>query len=246
MNKQELIEELECLEVSTDSVDYLKGADYANERAINLAKQLDEPIKVVVPKFVAEWLDKHKYSTDIIDLFLSVEYATDSDGFVAEKWDYSGKFYDWLSNSADIQFTLCDAMRYGYEVEKEQLYWAVRGVTDYFRCDEKIIVFKKEEEALEVANLIGINTEVKKMDSIDCSECISIEELRNENEEPLFYVALPKIGDTEFCYLWTDTDGAVYTQGNKGLCIGRLKHTEQEIKAIDERYWPFAVKVDGE
>ncbi|MED7708943.1 RNA-binding protein, partial [Enterococcus faecalis] len=25
MNKQELIEELECLEVSTDSVDYLKG-----------------------------------------------------------------------------------------------------------------------------------------------------------------------------------------------------------------------------
>ncbi|HAP2781466.1 TPA: DUF1642 domain-containing protein, partial [Enterococcus faecalis] len=163
MNKQELIEELECIEVSTDSLDYLRGANYATERAISLAKQLDEPIKVVVPKFVAEWLDKHKYSTDIIDLFLSVEYATDSDGFVAEKWDYSGKFYDWLSNSADIQFTLCDAMRYGYEVEKEQLYWAVRGVTDYFRCDEKIIVFKKEEEALEVANLIGINTEVKKM-----------------------------------------------------------------------------------
>ncbi|HFD8360384.1 TPA: DUF1642 domain-containing protein, partial [Enterococcus faecalis] len=78
-------------------------------RAINLAKQLDEPIKVVVPKFVAEWLDKHKYSTDIIDLFLSVEYATDSDGFISEKWDYSGEFYDWLNNSADVQFTLCDA-----------------------------------------------------------------------------------------------------------------------------------------
>ncbi|MET1993796.1 RNA-binding protein, partial [Enterococcus faecalis] len=41
MNKQELIEELECIEVSTDSLDYLKGADYANERAISLAKQLD-------------------------------------------------------------------------------------------------------------------------------------------------------------------------------------------------------------
>ena len=34
MNVQELIEELECLEVATDSLDYLKGADYANERAI--------------------------------------------------------------------------------------------------------------------------------------------------------------------------------------------------------------------
>ncbi|MEO2550090.1 RNA-binding protein, partial [Enterococcus faecalis] len=26
MNKQELIEELECIEVSTDSLDYLRGA----------------------------------------------------------------------------------------------------------------------------------------------------------------------------------------------------------------------------
>ncbi|MGH2251864.1 DUF1642 domain-containing protein, partial [Enterococcus faecalis] len=24
------------------------------------------------------------------------------------------------------------------------------------------------------------------------------------------------------------------------------KYTEQEIKAIDDRYWPFAVKVEGE
>ncbi|EGO7752003.1 DUF1642 domain-containing protein [Enterococcus faecalis] len=172
MNKQELIEELECIEVSTDSLDYLKGADYANERAINLTKQLDEPMKVVVPKFVAEWLDKHKYSTDIIDLFLSVEYATDPDGFIAEKWDYSGEFYDWLNNSADVQFTLCDAMRYGYEVMKE----------------------------------------------------------------PLYYVKLPEIGYMRFgkkYFYSTDKEDA-------------KRYTENQIKAIDERYWPFAVKVDGE
>ncbi|HAP4884340.1 TPA: DUF1642 domain-containing protein [Enterococcus faecalis] len=172
MNVQELIEELECIEVSTDSLDYLKGADYANERAINLAKQLDEPKKVVVPKFVAEWLDKHKYSTDIIDLFLSVEYATDSDGFIAEKWDYSGEFYDWLNNSADVQFTLCDAMRYGYEVMKE----------------------------------------------------------------PLYYVKLPEIGYMRFGYRYFYSEDVEEAK----------KYTEQEIKAIDERYWPFAVKVEGE
>lgn len=183
MEKQELIEELECLEVSTDSLDYLKGADYANERAINLAKQLDEPIKVVVPKFVAEWLDKHKYSTDIIDLFLSVEYATDSDGFVAEKWDYSGEFYDWLSNSADIQFTLCDAMRYGYEVEKEQLYYVKFDIL-YL---QKYLVKNVETDQFYLSN----------------------------NEKV--------VGNYE-----------------------QVKFTEQEIKAIDERYWPFAVKVEGE
>ncbi|UYY05837.1 DUF1642 domain-containing protein [Enterococcus faecalis] len=180
MNKQELIEELECLEVSTDSVDYLKGADYANERAINLAKQLDEPIKVVVPKFVAEWLDKHKYSTDIIDLFLSVEYATDSDGFISEKWDYSGEFYDWLNNSADVQFTLCDAMRYGYEVEKEQLYKVV--------IDHKYLV-----------QLFSGRTDAR---------LVEYEELTN----------------------WHDS---------------AYKLTESVIKAIDERYWAFAVKVEG-
>ncbi|EGO2603829.1 DUF1642 domain-containing protein [Enterococcus faecalis] len=139
MNKQELIEELECIEVSTDSLDYLKGADYANERAINLTKQLDEPIKVVVPKFVAEWLDKHKYSTDIIDLFLSVEYATDSDGFIAEKWEYSGEFYDWLSDNADTLFTLCDAVRYGYEVEKEQLYYVFDTTTKQYLGVDKVV-----------------------------------------------------------------------------------------------------------
>ncbi|MGL9922638.1 DUF1642 domain-containing protein [Enterococcus sp. DIV1758] len=171
MNKQELIRELKeekrKIEWKEDKYELHNAASGGKERAyslaIDLAKELDEQIKVVVPKFVAEWLDKHKYSTDIIDLFLSVEYATDSDGFIAEKWDYSEEFYDWLSDNADTLFTLCDAVRYGYEVEKEQLY----------------------------------------------------------------YVKLPGVG-----YL-NNADGGI-------------KHTEKEIKAIDKRYWPFAVKVDGE
>lgn len=151
MNKQELIEELECLEVSTDSVDYLKGADYANERAINLAKQLDEPIKVVVPKFVAEWIEYAKKKGD--SLIVSFN-----------PWDLYGAEYieatRWIDNN---QETFALAWVNGYEVEKEQLY----------------------------------------------------------------YVKLPGIG-----YL-NNSDGGI-------------KHTEKEIKAIDKRYWPFAVKVDGE
>ncbi|MDB1613993.1 DUF3850 domain-containing protein [Enterococcus faecalis] len=160
MDKQELIEELKCLEVKTGSLDYLKGANYATERAISLAKQLDEPIKVVVPKFVAEWLDKHKYSTDIIDLFLSVEYATDSDGFVAEKWDYSGKFYDWLSNSADIQFTLCDAMRYGYEVEKEPTIHELKILPEYFEAvvsGNKRFEIRKNDRNYQKGDILRLN-----------------------------------------------------------------------------------------
>lgn len=61
MNKQELIEELECIEVSTDSLDYLRGADYANERAISLAKQLDEPKKSL---FRSSWQNGLSYAKD--------------------------------------------------------------------------------------------------------------------------------------------------------------------------------------
>ncbi|RTK90706.1 DUF1642 domain-containing protein, partial [Enterococcus faecalis] len=100
-----------------------------------------------------------------------------SDGFVAEKWDYSGEFYDWLSNSADIQFTLCDAMRYGYEVEKEQFYYVCDPTTKQ-------------------------------------------------------YLGVDKVLNKAF-WLSSQNSGA------------RTPLTEQEIKAIDERYWPFAVKVDG-
>lgn len=186
MNKQELIETLEEIKANIDRnteigdrTVFSQGKKDAYNNVIGLAKQLDEPKKVVVPKFVAEWLDKHKYSTDIIDLFLSVEYATDSDGFVAEKWDYSGEFYDWLSNSADIQFTLCDAMRYGYEVEKE----------------------------------------------------------------PLYYVLLSDKGATNIGYTFLNLAGTIDFK----ICKEEVDMlTENQIKAIDERYWPFAVKVDGE
>ncbi|MFB8598842.1 DUF1642 domain-containing protein, partial [Enterococcus faecalis] len=106
-----------------------------------------------------------------------------SDGFVAEKWDYSGEFYDWLSNSADIQFTLCDAMRYGYEVEKEQLYYVKFDIL-YL---QKYLVKNVETNQFYLSN----------------------------NEKV--------VGNYE-----------------------QVKFTEQEIKSIDERYWPFAVKVEDE
>lgn len=65
MNKQELIEELECLEVPTNSLDYLKGADYANERAISLAKQLKESKKLYYLK-VPMNLSKKVYQWGLI------------------------------------------------------------------------------------------------------------------------------------------------------------------------------------
>ncbi|MFB5503922.1 DUF1642 domain-containing protein [Enterococcus faecalis] len=160
MNKQELIEELECLVVSTCSLDYLKGADYANERAISLAKQLDEPKKVVVPQVVADW----------------IKYAKQQGYGFMQSYDPKKMFYPindgldkWINDNEE---TFAHAWLDGYEVMKE----------------------------------------------------------------PLYYVKLPEIGYMRFGYRYFYSEDVEEAK----------KYTEQEIKAIDERYWPFAVKVEEE
>lgn len=167
MNKQELIKELEEeLEnikwaVGDDSYNaFANGKETAYTVAIDVAKQLDEPKKVVVPQFVANWLDKHKYSADIIDLFSNVEYATDSDGFIAEKWEYSGEFYDWLSDNADTLFMLCDAVRYGYEVDKEPAIHELKILPEYFEAvvsGDKRFEIRKNDRNYKKGDILRLN-----------------------------------------------------------------------------------------
>ncbi|WP_368540492.1 DUF1642 domain-containing protein [Enterococcus faecalis] len=59
-------------------------------------------------------------------------------------------------------------------------------------------------------------------------------------KKQLYYVLLPEIGEHELRY-FLDQDGELSVDNQ--LCEYH-KLTEQEIKAIDERYWPFAVKVE--
>ncbi|EGO8446472.1 hypothetical protein CUS06_09270 [Enterococcus faecalis] len=173
MNKQELIEELECIEVSTDSLDYLRGADYANERAISLAKQLDEPKKVVVPKFAAEWIELCKGLE--CTLYCSATSKLRDTMHIEKAKEVS----DWLDTFENHEL-FAHAWLDGYEVEKEQLYKVV--------IDHKYLV-----------QLFSGRTDAR---------LVEYEELTN----------------------WHDS---------------AYKLTESVIKSIDERYWPFAVKVEG-
>ncbi|EMW6332170.1 DUF1642 domain-containing protein [Enterococcus faecalis] len=173
MNKQELIEELECIEVSTDSLDYLRGADYANERAISLAKQLDEPKKVVVPKFVAEWIELCKGLE--CTLYCSATSKLRDTMHIEKAKEVS----DWLDTFENHEL-FAHAWLDGYEVEKGQLYKVV--------IDHKYLV-----------QLFSGRTDAR---------LVEYEELTN----------------------WHDS---------------AYKLTESVIKAIDERYWVFAVKVEG-
>ncbi|EIP8178165.1 DUF1642 domain-containing protein [Enterococcus faecalis] len=169
MNKQELIEELECLEVPTDSLDYLKGANYAVEKAISLAKQLKESKKAVLPKsadeFIKEGLSMGSDKVDIIGSAVSFSSSMPDDEFSL-----------WFKSNRDL---FVDTLANGYEVEKE----------------------------------------------------------------PLYYVLLSDKGATNIGYTFLNLAGTI----DFTICKEKVDMlTENQIKAIDERYWPFAVKVEGE
>ncbi|WP_445451186.1 DUF1642 domain-containing protein [Enterococcus faecalis] len=167
MNKQELIEELECLEVPTDSLDYLKGANYAVEKAISLAKQLKESKKAVLPKsadeFIKEGLSMGSDKVDIIGSAVSFSSSMPDDEFSL-----------WFKSNRDL---FVDTLANGYEVEKE----------------------------------------------------------------PLYYVLLSDKGATNIGYTFLNLAVTI----DFTICKEKVDMlTENQIKAIDERYWPFAVKVE--
>ncbi|EPI5714663.1 DUF1642 domain-containing protein [Enterococcus faecalis] len=178
MAKKELIEKWESkegvpsYEISAFPVNpslnemYIAGYGVARKEILDDLKQLDEPKKVVVPKFVAEWIEYAKKKGDsLIDSF--------------NPWDlYGAEYIDatrWIDNN---QETFALAWVNGYEVEKEQLYKVV--------IDHKYLV-----------QIFSGRTDAR---------LVEYEELTN----------------------WHDS---------------AYKLTESVIKSIDERYWPFAVKV---
>ncbi|EGP5272440.1 TPA: DUF1642 domain-containing protein [Enterococcus faecium] len=171
----------------TDEQAWNKVAEAYPESAQSLRNTLDnavfgktgEPQKLILPKCAEQWIEGHCAPSDVVNLFIEVTCATDSDGFIDSKWRWSTDFYEWLANDADTLYILCDALRYGYEVEKEPLYEVIIG------------------------------------------DLYLIKKFNNRND---------------FCF---DTSCSLCAWEKSAYQL-----TEAEIKAIDERYWPFAVPVE--
>lgn len=79
-------------------------------------KQLDEPKKPVVPKFVAEWFEDNKHALDLT-IFIAIRGLND------EEWPHKTDFENWLDVSKNKPIETLIRMKDGYEVEKEPLYY---------------------------------------------------------------------------------------------------------------------------
>ena len=178
MNNQELIEKWEnkggasVYEMCTfpirpsETEMYIAGYGVARKEILDDLKQLDEPEKVVVPKFVAEWIKYAKRQGYGFMQSYDPKYTS---------YPINDNLDKWIDDNEE---TFAHAWLVGYEVEKEQLYYVFDTTTKQ-------------------------------------------------------YLGVDKVLNKAF-WLSSQNSGA------------RTPLTEQEIKAIDERYWYFAVKVGEE
>ena len=119
MNKLELIERIESLKnIFGNKNEYIKI-----DMVVELISELDEPKKVVVPQFVADWYEEYKDDFEF-NIWDWVAYSDES-----EKLE-NKEFNSWINDSEGnpIQ-TLVNMHQFGYEVEKEKRYLVkVKGV----------------------------------------------------------------------------------------------------------------------
>ena len=143
MNKQELIEKYKRLEGVWDA----PGAETARQIFLQDLEQLDEPQKVVVPQFVADYIDISKFYV------CTLHYALESSPEKVNLW--------LCENEINRQNTFARAWLDGYEVEKEKQYLVkFKAAKHYFAKDGngRIYFSLKYESAftkieLEKANL---------------------------------------------------------------------------------------------
>ena len=115
MNKKELIDH--CKTLKEDKNRFINCIDV--DRIINTIKQLDEPQKVTIPKFVADYIEfQKKYNFHVYGAMRVIEDHHDK------------RVPDWLYEGNIEKF--CLAWILGYEVEKEKRYFVkITAVEQY-------------------------------------------------------------------------------------------------------------------
>ena len=110
MNKQEAIERIESNALNIGDNDLVVGLNVAK----HIINQINEPQKVVVPKFVAEWIKSKKKSfSDMSAIYMYDNLTLDNNGC---------HYHDvWLWAIAH-HHDFIKAWHDGYTVEKEPLY----------------------------------------------------------------------------------------------------------------------------
>nr|DAI02467.1 MAG TPA: Protein of unknown function (DUF1642) [Caudoviricetes sp.] len=115
MKKQELIEKYEYL-----NHNYFRRVD--TSEVLRDLKQLDEPEKVIIPQFVADWYEENEddFEGNLFRCIYEI-YKKRNDNELTD--NELTKFEEWIIDGTTKPFkTLVNMHQFGYEVEKEKRY----------------------------------------------------------------------------------------------------------------------------
>ena len=114
MKKQELIENLKDLRDSYPNDDRHNGVRQGLLVAIGAIENLEESKKVVIPKFVADWIEEMKQGER--PLYNVMSSLTNKRN---HEWTI------WKRANMNFSETVAQAWLYGYELEEEKLYYVL-------------------------------------------------------------------------------------------------------------------------
>lgn len=149
MNKQELIERIEVLPYTEGPI--ADTITINRNWILESIKQLDEPQKVKVPQFVADWIEVCKEN-------LAIGLYTAMNPDFLKQYNKSDKLISWVRKSNN-QNLFARAWLDGYEVQE----------TKYVVTDGNHLYFKNYQEDIEIVILLdeqpGTMEYVKKFDT---------------------------------------------------------------------------------
>ena len=122
MNKQELIEKIEAI---PDNIGLIRP-HIDKKVVLGLISQLDEPEKVVIPQFVADWYEENKDDFEF-NVWDWIAFRNEPEKLENKEFNY------WINDGEGnpIQ-TLVNMHQFGYTVEKEKRYLVrIKGVSEY-------------------------------------------------------------------------------------------------------------------
>ena len=141
MNKQELIEKFE--ERKTIIGNY-QGYAVWWEDVKEIFEQLDEPQKVKVPKFVADWYEENKDDFEGNLFRYIINISSIFDGAKLNEFDR------WFLNASTKPFqTLVNMHQFGYEVDREKRYLVnMKGIV----CNSMVLKHNINEDTWYMSN----------------------------------------------------------------------------------------------
>ena len=130
MDKQEFIERMKSLKnLFGNKSEYVEI-----DAVIELASELDEPQKVQVPQFVADWIEYSKYTDVTLVRALLVE-KVDLYNYANQKDSKELKEFLKVEGNQEL---FARAWLDGYEVEKEPKYTVKFKATKQYLCDDEL------------------------------------------------------------------------------------------------------------